>query len=593
MRGVRRMLSGPAQTLVIVTLLGAVLAGCIQTDDLGDGVAGDRWSEWFTDVEWDTRGDYSRVMESGPYNVLPAERHRIEAHDGVMLDTAIWRPEVPENTTVPVILDIGPYYRDRITVMDRGSREDQFFIENMVTHGYAYGRVATRGTSSSEGCMEFFGPNEQKDVDTVLNHFGQQEWSNGKIALYGASYDGTTPWIGASFGNPYLATIVPVVGLTDVAGLMFRNGTSETRGPIMHSVVYSTFYGFGAQDGGPLGYRAQYAPEQLCEDFLVGTAEGPLTMATGDVNREYWEIRDWRQRVLDNYNGSVYLAHGLQDWNVEASMAFPFMRQLEDAGIEVKMMLGQWGHDWPDRAARQESDNPVIKHSVRWDWAELLKRWFDKELKGLDVEVGPPVDVQDSHGGWRAEGTWPPLDIYWTDLHLGDGVLAFEPQSSGSAMGLNTGLVGGLPPVADQLWQFELGPVEEDFRFAGLPRLHASFTTTVPDANIMARLDAVDTSGDAMRVAWGVMNIRYHEGGSEPVTVLPGDTFVAKMEMFPADVVIPEGSKLVLTVYPNTLGEPLPRGPAPLTLHWGDGQSLLKLPVIDRDIGDGKYAGQS
>lgn len=597
MCGATRARWRPVRTLPVLLLLGAVLAGCLQADDLDTTQRDDPWDDWFASAEWDTRGAYSRLLERGPYEAMPVEHHEIIAHDGVKLDAAIWRPNVDENTTVPIILDIGPYYGDWITSMSRMSREYVFWVENFVEQGYAYGRVATRGTSTSEGCMEFFGPNEQKDVDTVLTYFGTQNWSNGNIALYGASYDGTTPWIGAAFGNEHLKTIVPVVGLTDVAGLMFRNGTSETRGPIMHSVVYWTFYGLGLQDGGAPGYRAEHWAEQACEEFIIGTVEGPVTAATGDVNTQYWQIRDWRQRVLDNYNGSVYLAHGLQDWNVEATMAFPFMRDLEEAGIDVKMMLGQWGHDWPDRAARAESENPVIANSVRWDWAQLLLHWFDQELKGEQVATGPVVDVQDSQGNWRLEQTWPPRDIQWTEYHLGEGVLANDTQAHGLGTGVNTGLgiiepVLGMTDVVDAGWVFETEPLEQELRFAGLPRLHATFTTTVPDANIHAQLDAVSPDGESHRVAWGVMNIRYHEGGTEPVTVMAGDTFLAKIEMFPADVLVPEGYKLVLTVDPNTPGEPLSRGPTPLQLHWGDDMSILKLPVIERDVGDGKYPGQ-
>ncbi len=582
----------PARTIPIILLLVTILAGCLQGDPPEVITDDDPWSGWFEDAEWDTRGMYSRVLEPGPHGVLDVERHKIEAHDGVMLDAAVWRPDVDGNETVPVILDIGPYYGNGITSMPRNQREYAFFVENLVAHGFAYGRVATRGTSTSEGCMEFFGPNEQQDVDTALNHFGSQDWSNGRIALYGASYDGTTPWIGASFENEYLATIVPVSGLSDVAGLMFRNGTSEFRGPIMHSYVYWTNYGLGATD--PLGYRTEYWPEQACEEMVMGTVEGPATMVTGDVNTDYWQVRDWRQRVLDNYNGSVYLVHGLQDWNVEPTMAFPFMRELEDAGVDVKMMLGQWGHDWPDRAGRVESDDPVVADSVRWDWAELMLRWFQQELKGEDVETGPTVDVQDNGGAWRTESTWPPAPT-WTEFHLGEGVLANSTQSAGSGLTLNTGQgVDSLfaPLDAPSQWVFETDAFDEELRFAGLPRLHATFTTLLGDGNIMARLDSVTPSGDATRAAWGVMNIRYHEGGTQPVDLMPGDTFEAKLEMFPADVVVPEGHKLRLTVYPNTQGEPLPRGPAPLELHWGDDASILKLPVIARDVGDGKYPGQ-
>ena len=38
----------------------------------------------------------------------------------------------------------------------------------------------------------------------------------------------------------------------------------------------------------------------------------------------YWAERNLKQRILDNYQGSVFLIHGLQDWNVDPHAAIPF-----------------------------------------------------------------------------------------------------------------------------------------------------------------------------------------------------------------------------------------------------------------------------
>lgn len=580
----------------VALLMVAILAGCLGApEDIGQETeTDDPWADWFKDVEWDTEGTYSRVLQNGTYDILPVERHWVQAHDGVQISTAVWRPDVPEGQEVPVILDIGPYYGNSIDRIGEDSREEVFFLENFVKNGYAYGRVATRGTADTGGCMEFFGPDEQQDVDTVLTYYGEQSWSNGRIALYGASYDGTTPWIGAASGNEHLATIVPISGLSDVHGLMFRNGTAEGRGAIMHSFVYWANFGLIPD------YRdTEHRVESVCPELLWGTYAGPWSTVTGDYHdvpgpaEDYWKIRDWTQPTLDNYEGSVYMVHGMQDWNVEPSMAFPFMRAIEEKGLTVKYMLGQWGHDWPDRAVREESNNPVAANSVRWDWAELLLRWFDQELKGLDVETGPIVDIQDNQGAWRTETTWPPKNLDWTPLHLGDGTLTPDTPSSGSDLGFNPARMD-LADDADTRWDFETETLDQDLRVAGLPRVHVTVTPTSPiGGNLHAELRSVDPDGDSSRVAWGVMNLRFHAGGTEPQTLTPGEPILAKMELFPADFVVPAGNTLELRLWPDTGNEP--RGsvtPTPIELHWGDGQSVLKLPVIERDVGHGLYAGQ-
>ena len=52
-----------------------------------------------------------------------------------------------------------------------------------------------------------------------------------------ASPDGSTPLNAAASGSEYLATIVPMSGLIGVHDLMWRNGSMEARGAIMHNSV--------------------------------------------------------------------------------------------------------------------------------------------------------------------------------------------------------------------------------------------------------------------------------------------------------------------------------------------------------------------
>ena len=51
---------------------------------------------------------------------------------------------------------------------------------------------------------------------------GSQDWSNGNVAMIEKSYDGSTPWQAAMFGNEHLKTIVPISGLIGVKELMWK-----------------------------------------------------------------------------------------------------------------------------------------------------------------------------------------------------------------------------------------------------------------------------------------------------------------------------------------------------------------------------------
>lgn len=566
---------------------------------------------WLQGAVWDLTGNYSRTLVRGPFEVLDVERVDIASFDATPIAAALWRPAVPPEQRVPVVLSISPYWAADLAGL--GDRVGEFYLDNLVRHGYAFAKVAVRGTSESGGCMESMGPSEQRDIDEVVTWFGTRPWSTGAVAVMGKSYVGTTPWVAASFGNPHLRTIVPISGVTSWGELGFRNGTAEPRAPV-HMPLYWAAFGV-MHDAQSVSPRA---PERTCEETLLGAGAGAWGTATGEtasppLDADYWKVRDFRERVLASYRGSVFLVHGLDDWNVNPSQAFPFLTQLEQAGLTTKVLLGQWAHDWPDEPYH-------ASELKRWDFAELLLRWLDRHLKGLPVDTGPAVDVQDSRGAWRNETAWPPRDAALVEMHLGDGTLETEPTAPGQRAaapnpagavdaprcGPRAG-VEGLHDDAPFAWVFTSDPYLLGLRFAGLPQVHV---TVVPSSPLGGQLSAelLDLDGTGVRrVAHGSMHLRFHEGGDEPQQLTPGQPVLARMELEPADVALAPGHRLALRLVPdgmtgacaplsapNTIHEgTLPGvGPGPLELRWGEGASVLRLPLIERGQVDGRYPGQ-
>ena len=216
-------------------------------------------------------------------------------------------------------------------------------IENYVPHGFGVAQVSVFGTGESNHCMDLMGTDEQRSIDAAVTWLGTQPWSNGKVGMIGKSYDGSTPWQAATFGNPHLATIVPMSGLIGVHELMWRNGSMEARGAVMHNGVYGSFGIDGDSEDA----------HTLCEGYLEGYVNGPAAYMTGGMvkyaGNDYWTERSFLDRVVQNYNGSVYIIQGMQDWNADPHMSFPTHQIVEDAGIEIKTLAGQWAHDYPDR----------------------------------------------------------------------------------------------------------------------------------------------------------------------------------------------------------------------------------------------------
>mgnify|MGYP001949058502 CR=1 FL=1 len=287
--------------------------------------------------------------------------------------------------------------------------------------------------------------------------------------------------------------------------------------------------------------------------------------APQDAAYDYWNERAYFDEVVANYEGSILLVHGLEDWNVDPAVAIPWTQELNDTGLKVKQFLGQWAHDHPDQGAEPFK---------RYDWAEILLRWFDSELKGMDVDTGPAVQVQSNDGRWRDELAWPPKDAHMQAYSLGAGTMGIDTQPHAAHT----------PSLIEPaVWRMT---VDEDLHIAGLPTVHITATPTGPSGYAGAILYDEAPDGSRERIGWTGMNFRYHAGGEEPQVVVPGTDIVLRMQLQPLDAYVPAGHTLVLEVGPALT--PSDRIPAPhlypYQLHTGEGYGPeVTLPLVQRD----------
>jgi predicted acyl esterase len=561
--------------LAVVSLLAMVFAGCLQSLDEADG-GPEAQLERYTPVaqrhllDYETGGQWSKTLEPGPYSVLPAEEFFVEfdlplGHGAptAEMNIGVFMPNVPEGTKVPVVADIGPYYGQLLydpPVTEPANRLGGFLIETLVQHGFAVAQVAVPGTGQSSGCMDLMGPVEQAGIEAAIDFLGQAEWSNGNVGLIGRSYDGATAWQGAMNGNPHVKTIAPISGLWGMHELMWRNGSAETRAP---GVLWGLYYSFPLtphQDHMDDGFAVRLGHQAICRDAYAGLANAAAAYFTADQVipelNPYWTDRSFRDRLLANYEGSVYLIHGMQDWNTDPHMAFPIYQELEANGLEMKGLFGQWAHHYPDR--------PGEHVHVRWDWAQDLLEWFTYYLKEEGPQPELHVEMQDDAGRWRLEETWPPQDVQWTSVEFGDARM----DGLGCALDMVSPSCG---------LRVELGSMDEETLITGLPRLHLSVTPTGPGGQLYAELRDVTEN---RRIGHAIMDLRLHAGGWETQPVVPGQTIVAKMEFFPFDAVVPEGHELEL-VLRNTGRDYLPSVvSSPVMIDFD--ASSFRLPVIER-----------
>ncbi len=579
------------QTAAVLAIAGMLLvSGCIGSNPLGDDEEIDATSEegFLADASFDTTDQWSHTLEAGTFEIGEPEQvfatSPMPFEDEISI--GIIKPaDLGPDETVPVVADIGPYYGELEGPVTEPSdnRLANFLIENLVPHGYAIALVSVPGTGDSGGCEDYFGPREQAAVDQAVTFLAEQDWSSGDVGLIGKSYDGSTPWEAAAQGNEHLKTIVPMAGIPSFHELHFMNGTAETRASFLNTLYWS----FGVtQGGGPIlgGGAEEPRPvwaERACPAVAEHLANGATGTATGGADPTgYWETRSFKPEVLENYDGSVFIVHGLQDWNVHPDVVTHIWSDLD---VKKKLWFGQWSHIYPDRPDQVEDCEACpYPDGVRWDFAEVLKRWFDSELKGMDVETGPTVWSMDNRGGWHPSEDWPPESAETHRFFLGDGTLSMNETEAGSATLFTPAGVSAVDETSNVTWTSE--PFEMSKRIVGEPRLHFSATPTTSDGNLRADLYDVGPDGERELVGHGYMNLKYAAGGDEMQPVVPGQPLEVKMQLFPLDVLVPEGHQLEVTL---TQDSPVPRPSGPIEIHWGGdtGSALIYEDTHDDETG--------
>lgn len=564
----------------------------VQEDDVS-GVRVDVWDRY--KLPYETTGEFGVALEVGPYELLPTENQWNSTHYFVeytlpieeggaapngLISLAVWRPNVPEDVKVPVIAESGPYFQEASvetpSIEVPGSWLGQMFVDQILPHGYAFAQISVSGTGRSNHCMDLMGNAEQLGNDAAVRWLGEQSWSNGAVALIGKSYDGSTPWQAAMFGSEhdYLKTIVPISGLIGVKELMWKNGSSEARAPIMHNGVYGS-YGI---DGDEEDYQ------NMCPDYIIGPGTGVSAYMFGsEVAGTYWEERYFLDRVIENYKGSVYLIQGMHDWNVDPHMAVPTINRLIDAGIEARGLFGQWDHDYPDRPVQLDDRSALggrggeaFPEMVRYDWMQDMLEWFDYYLRGIGEQPGQWIEIQANQGSWRIEHRYPPANTTELLLELGTGLTNIA------------GTTTVLPDASSgPVWESE--PLSEKLYIAGMPRLHVEVTTASLGGQLYALLEDCDDQNNCIHLGHAIMDLRYHAGGDEIQSWTPVvQSINAKMEFFAMDVEVSEGHVLRLSL--RSTGEDyLPASTSSVVFIEEGSSSTLQLDTFNRNSDERRY----
>jgi len=409
-------------------------------------------------------------------------------------------------------------------------------------HGYHVAIQDVRGRGDSEGKFYPF-RNEGRDGAETIAWLRRNPACNGRIGMYGFSYQGATQLLAAAEQPEGLICIAPHMTAADLYhGWFYHHGALRLHSSLAWGIQMLR------EDARRAGLRAASDQLELAWSNIHAQAahlpyaahpaiNGPaLPSYVSDwlAHREpgqYWASQDISAKLHRIAVPALHIA-GWFDTYLEGSVA-AFCDLRRHAGTELArenqyLIAGPWAHiPWGDRIGEFE-----FGESANLNTDAILVRWFDHWLKdsgGFNHEPRIRYFMLGANQ-WRTTAEWPPDASYPLFLtskgnansRKGDGrlslsaptgdeprdIFVYDPEVPVLAPG------GPLAPggVFDQS-ALELGnnvlvytsdPAQRDAQIVGHPRMRLFAATSAPHADFTAKIVRVTQNGRAEFLCIGI-----------------------------------------------------------------------------------------
>ncbi|MDB9525274.1 CocE/NonD family hydrolase [Oscillatoria sp. CS-180] len=369
------------------------------------------------------------------YSVCPKESVSMLTRDRIRLDADVYRPDA--EGPFPVLLMRQPYGR---TIASTVVYAHPTWY---AAHGFIVVIQDVRGRGTSEGSFRLFAHEVQDGFDTVA-WAAKLPQSNGRVGMYGFSYQGMTQLYAAETRPPALTAIAPaMVGYHPYEDWAYENGAlllqaglgwaiqlaAETARLQGDRTAFQKLYQASRQL--PLNDEVaacpdvlkQYAPESFFHDWLSHSYPDDywqrITPCLEAVDLPMLHIGGWFDPYL---RGDLRLYHEM----------------VNRSRYPHPLWIGPWGHiPWGRIVGNRDfgpaANSPVDRLQVQW-----FSHWLKKnpeEIPDLSTvnlfDMGVKRWQQSSHWPSTIEQRWYLNSTGLASMHQEDGqlVLASADQS--------------------------------------------------------------------------------------------------------------------------------------------------------------------
>jgi len=492
----------------------------------------------------------------------------MKMRDGVILAGDVYRPGNPGK--YPAIIMRTPYAGDIVT-----GGHSYLQLLPALQAGYAVVIAYLRGRFGSGGEYNLAAPQsiEGGDCYDTVEWAASQPWCDGSIGMAGESALGTVQWRTARENPPHLKAIAP-----GIAGAPGNSGPETADAPVNLNIAVNLLLILAGdvldkmEAQGKDTAKARYWLLEVKNDPSLAYNYLPLKdvpQFNSPGVKKLWET------CLHMGAGSLSAPAEPYPFNKVTipvlsitSWYDPFARNsfrsfsgmITEGGSKYArenqhIFAGPWCHCKPQRVLGHVDFGPYADEAGSGASAYLLS-FFDKYLKGKDVDLPAVRYFRMGSNTWHDAGAWPLPQTGRQRFYLhsrggansctGDGLLSreepgnepedrydYNPLDPVPTAGGRGGIVenGFLYGPVDQVYTecrrdvlcYTTPVLEKDMEVTGPLELHLYASSSCKDTDFAAKLADVYPDGRAFNAADGIVRAQYRNSFSKSEFIRPGE----------------------------------------------------------------------
>ena len=501
---------------------------------------------------------------------------------GVRLAVDVWLPveRTAVGGTVGTVMRVTRYYRAEAPHEPGPEADTNAAAGNLFNRaGWALVVVDARGTGASFGTRTGeLGEREIKDYGELIDWIAAQPWSNGRVGVYGGSYEGQAAELIAGLGHAHLVAVAALFSPYDPYRELFYPGGCGTDGRYarwMHQSqlkdgVAGALDRLAAVTGQPAETIALRSPVKPVDGpdgpALLHAAIGEHQSNT-DVHARMGRVpfRDDRVAGLDweatapAASGPAIASPGVPmlvraGW-LDGAFAAGALARFVTRTSHQQVEIGPWGHGGGSFADTLRPSGPETAGTAEHDRVSpdsqdrRLVEFFARYLERNGQPGGPSTLTFGTlgTGAWQAVTSWPPAGTGTRRWHLGPNAdLTREAGPAGTAthrvditastgatnrwLAIDLGRAPAYPGrkhADDSLLTFTSEPLPADVHVLGFPVMTMRLATSGTDGAVYVYLEDVDPGGDVRYLTEGCLRFLHRRttGPADPARLGVSRTF--------------------------------------------------------------------